>query len=522
MRSMDEIDLKTFEKRIRLRQLTADDYESIVQLQLRCFPNMAPWQRDQFESQIANFAEGQFGIEIDDKLVASGASLIVDYSDYSDWHNWREISDSGYIRNHDPEGDTLYGIEIQVDPAYRGMKLARRLYERRKEICRDHNLARMVIGGRIPGFAKYQAEMSPQEYVERVMSKAIYDPVLTTQLANGFMLQQIIPDYFPSDEDSAGFATCLEWPNLDYRPKPSHRMRRAIEPVRVSLVQYQMRSIRSWEEFEQQCTFFVDVASDSKADFLLFPELFTLQLLSLMSSEKPGQAARELAEFTPRYLDLFRDLAVKYNVNIIGGTQFTLEDELLYNVSYLFRRDGSLGKQYKIHVTPNEKRWWGIEGGDAVEVFETDRGKIAILVCYDVEFPELCRILTKKGAKILFVPFNTNDRYGHLRVRLCAQARCIENQIYVVTSGCVGNLPFVENADIHYAQSGIFTPSDIPFARDGVASETSPNLETVLVHDLDTELLRRARNRGTVQNWNDRRTDLYRVVWNEEGEKQEV
>ena len=522
MKMMDEIDLSTFEKKIRLRQLERSDHEALVHLQLRCFPKMKPWDPKQFESQLETFPEGQFGIEIDGRLVASAACLIVDYSDYSDWHDWREISDNGFIRNHDSEGDTLYGIEIQVDPEFRGMKLARRLYERRKEICREHNLARMVIGGRIPGFAKYQKEMTPQEYVERVMIKAIYDPVLTTQLANGFMLQQIIPDYFPSDEDSAGYATCLEWPNLDYRPQPSHRMRRAIEPVRVSLVQYQMRTIETWEDFERQCTFFVDVASDSKSDFLLFPELFTLQLLSLVKAGAPGRAARDLADFTPRYLDLFRDLAVKYNVNIIGGTQFTLEEEYLYNVAYLFQRNGSIGRQYKIHVTPNEKRWWGIEGGDAVHCFETDRGKVAILICYDVEFPELCRIAAKKGAKILFVPFNTNDRLGHLRVRLCAQARCIENQLYVVTAGCVGNLPFVENADIHYAQSGIFTPSDIPFARDGVAADCSPNLETVLVHDLDTELVRRARKNGTVQNWNDRRTDIYKVTWKEAGEDHEV
>jgi predicted amidohydrolase len=256
----------------------------------------------------------------------------------------------------------------------------------------------------------------------------------------------------------------------------------------------------------------------------VFPELFTLQLLSTVESHDPGRAARALAELTPRYLELFGDLAVRYNVNIIGGTQFTEEDEQLYNISYLFRRDGTLGKQYKIHVTPNEARWWGVQGGDSVQVFDTDRGKVAIIICYDVEFPELVRIATAKGAKIVFVPFNTNDRDGYNRVRYCAQARCIENQIYVVTAGCVGNLPSVENADIHVARSAIFTPCDIPFARDGIAAESDSNIETVLTHDLDTELLRRARRGGTVMNWNDRRTDLYKVRWTEEegGEYQEV
>jgi predicted amidohydrolase len=182
----------------------------------------------------------------------------------------------------------------------------------------------------------------------------------------------------------------------------------------------------------------------------------------------------------------------------------------------LFRRDGSIAEQQKIHVTPNEARWWGVQGGNRVEVFDTDRGKIGILICYDVEFPELARRVTEEGALLLFVPFNTNDRDGLIRVQTCARARCIENQIYVVTSGCTGNLPFVENADLHYAQSGVYTPADVSFARDGIAAEAEPNVETVVIHDLDLEALRRARRTGTVRNWNDRRHDLYRLTWHGE------
>jgi predicted amidohydrolase len=79
------------------------------------------------------------------------------------------------------------------------------------------------------------------------------------------------------------------------------------------------------------------------------------------------------------------------------------------------------------------------------------------------------------------------------------------------------HLPWVENDDVHYAQSGVYTPSDVSFARDGIAAEASPNIETVLVHGLDAEALRRHRREGTVQNWNDRRTDLYRVEWKGQG-----
>jgi len=205
-------------------------------------------------------------------------------------------------------------------------------------------------------------------------------------------------------------------------------------------------------------------------------------------------------------------------VNIIGGSQFTVEDERLYNIAYLFRRNGTIGKQYKLHITPSERRWWGVDPGDKVEVFETDRGKIAILICYDVEFPEVCRVAAWKGAKIFFVPFNTDERYSYLRVRLCAQARAVENGVYVAIAGCTGNLPFVDNADIHYAQSGIYTPADIPFARDAVASECTPNIETLIIHDVDTEILRRNRIMGTVRTWNDRRTDLYLVQYQDPDE----
>lgn len=302
----------------------------------------------------------------------------------------------------------------------------------------------------------------------------------------------------------------------------SRRARRAVQPVRVALVQYHMRPISSFADFETQCAFFVDTAGDYGADFLLFPELFTLQLLSLVDAHRPGQAARKLAEFTPQYLDLFGTLAVKYNVNIIGGSSFCIEDGRLFNICYLFRRDGTLEKQYKLHITPSERQWWGVEGGDRVDVFDTDRGKIAIQVCYDVQFPELSRVAAEKGARMLFVPYNTNDRYGHLRVRLCAQARCVENQLYVITAGCIGNLPFVENADVHYASSGIYTPSDIPFARDGVAAEVQPNIESVLVHDLDIELLRRARLSGTVRNWSDRRRDLYGIRYSDTGQQHDI
>lgn len=515
---MAKLNIRDFETKVLLRPMRVEDYDKLVALQGRCFPGMHLWAREQIESQLRIFPEGQLVVEIDGELVATSSSLIVDFESHEDWHDWKSVSDAGYIRNHDPGGDTMYGIEIMVHPEYRGLKLARRLYNARKQICRERNIRRIIVGGRIPGYGEHAGVMTAREYVEQVMSRNKYDPVLTAQLSNGLQLKRLIPSYFPADSASCGYATFLEWTNLDYVEAGTRRYQ-AVSQVRLCLVQYMMRRVASFEEFAKQCEFFTDLASDYKSDFVLFPELFTTQLLCLIEADRPSEAARKLADFTPRYLELFNELAVRFNVNIIGGSQFMMEDGQLFNVAYLFRRNGSIERQFKIHVTPNEAKWWGVAPGNRVEVFDTDRGKIAIQICYDVEFPELARIAASKGAQILFVPFNTDERYGYLRVRHCAQARAIENQLYVAISGCAGMLPFVDNADMHYSQAGVFTPSDFPFARDAVASESMPNIETVVIHDVDLELLRRNRLTGTVRPWTDRRKDVYAVRYTEGGEE---
>jgi predicted amidohydrolase/ribosomal protein S18 acetylase RimI-like enzyme len=519
---MEPLDLREYEWKVTVRRLTMDDYDALVEMQRRCFPGMPTWTREQIASQIEIFPDGQLGVEIDGKLAASSSSLIVQYDPSLEWHNWQAVSDNGYIRNHKPRGDTLYGIEIMVDPEFRGMKLSTRLYDARKELCRERNLARIIIAGRIPGYHNYAAKMTPRQYIEQVEEKAIYDPVLTAQLSNGFDVRGLIANYLPSDKESLGYATFLDWKNLDYVADAKRQFHSLVEQIRVCVVQYQMRKIESFDDFAQQCEFFLDTASDYRCDFVLFPELFTVQLLSFVEAPQPGQAARKLAEFTPQYLEFFAESAIRYNVNVIGGSQFVVEHGTLYNTSYLFGRDGSIGKQYKIHVTPSERKWWGVTPGDRVEVFDTDCGRVAIQICYDIEFPELTRIAASKGAQMIFVPYNTDMRHAYMRVRHCALARCVENHVFVAISGCTGNLPFVENADIHYAQSGIFTPSDVEFARDGIAAECNPNVETVLIHDLDFEQLRRHKESGSVQNWNDRRLELYQVVYDEHGVERRV
>ncbi len=492
---------------LKLRNITDQDYPALLKLNGLCRPNGTYWREEQFLEQLKIFSKGQLCIEYQGEIVVASNSLLVKYDHYTDWNNAKLVSDNGYIRNHDPKGDTLCCIDLMVAPKLSDLSLEKRIYKSLKKLATVLNVKKIIIAGPTPGHQKNASDLSEEEYLKQVSKKKIEDPIAKIQFSSGFSITK--PHYLA---DKRGGRVWLEWTNSDYEEDYDEFMSEPTQ-VRICVVQYKMRKISSFEEFVTQCEFFVDTAADYKSDFVLFPELFTTQLLSLIEPVDSQLAAKKLAEYTPRYKEMFTQMALKHDVNIIGGSQFEIVGDHLYNIAYLFRRNGTIDQQYKIHVTPNERRWWGVSPGNKVEVFETDRGKIAIAICYDIEFPELVRVAVAKGANIIFVPFNTDERYGYLRVRNCAMARAIENQIYVAISGCTGNLPQVENTGIHYAQSGIFTPCDFPFARDGIASETNPNTETLIIHDVELDLLHKSRLAGTTQNWNDRRTDLFEVVY---------
>ncbi|MBP7281621.1 MAG: bifunctional GNAT family N-acetyltransferase/carbon-nitrogen hydrolase family protein [Leptospiraceae bacterium] len=499
--------------KLKLRNTRSSDYEDIRNIMDAVYSNAGgTWKKEEFISQLERFPEGQFCIEDNGKLVAAVVSMIVRYSNFGDKHTYDQITSHGYLLNHDPDGDTLYGVDIFVHPSYQGLRLGRRLYDARKELCRNLNLRRIIIGGRIPGYKNHFNEMSPQEYITNVKDKELFDPVLSFQLANGFHVRKIMTNYFPEDKDSKTYATLLEWINIYY--EENEKLiggKKSI--IRVGVVQWQMRSVDSFEAFLKQIEFFVDAVAGYKADFVLFPEFFNVPLMAKYNKLSPSDAIRSLADYTEKIRAEMLHFAVSYNINIISGSMPVYTDEYLYNVSYLLRRDGTWEEQYKIHVTPDEENYWGVHGGDKLKIFETDVGKIGILICFDVEFPELPRILAEQEMDILFVPFSTDTKNAYLRVRHCAQARAIENECYVVISGSVGNLPDVENMDIQYAQSAVFTPSDFSFSHDAIAAEATPNTEMTLVVDLDLDLLKQLKTQGSVRNLKSRRHDLYKINW---------
>jgi predicted amidohydrolase len=209
---------------------------------------------------------------------------------------------------------------------------------------------------------------------------------------------------------------------------------------------------------------------------------------------------RDLAHQTPRFMEMMSDLAVKYRLHIVAGTIPVMENgsDRVYNESFFFSPSGGFGVQGKLHMTRFEQEDWKVSPRSSLRVFETAFGKVAIAICYDVEFPEITRAAAHEGAHILVVPSCTDDRQGFLRVRYCSQARAIENQMYVIQACTVGSLPMVPAVSLNYGQASILTPSDFAFSRDGILAEGNVNQEMMLVGELNMSTILDTRTAGTV------------------------
>lgn len=496
---------------IEICNLSPEQYPEIKALMDEAYPDLGgAWPQHTIQQLVDDFPEGQLGILDGGKLVGLALSAQVDYGKFSNPQTYEAIVGANDIVKNNPKGDALYGLDVVIRKSHRGMRLGRRMYDARKELCRQYNLRAILVGGRIPEYHRVQDEMSPSEYIEKVTRKEVYDPILSFQLANEFQLKRLLKKYIPEDERSVGYATLLEWNNILYEPTDTVLESRKTT-VRVGSVQWQMRTVNNLEELLAQVEYFVDTVSDYQSDFIVFPEFFNAPLMGLHNHQSQNEAIRSLAEYTPIFKQKMSLMAVEYNANIITGSMPLAEGDDIFNISYLCHRSGKVDEQRKIHITPHEKKDWVIQGGDKISVFETDAGNVGILICYDVEFPELARIMAQQGLEILFVPFWTDTKNSYLRVRHCAQARAIENECYVVLAGSVGNLPQVESLDVQYGQSAMLSPSDFSFPHDAILSEATPNTEMLLFSDLDLDKLKLLHTEGSVRNLQDRRHDLYQL-----------
>ncbi len=274
-----------------------------------------------------------------------------------------------------------------------------------------------------------------------------------------------------------------------------------MERIRVASLQYFIRPITSFEQFRDQVVGLVETAADYKTHLLVFPEYFTLQLLTLEDVRRPiREQIHTLARQRERFVDLMEMLAKTHKLYIAAGTipSYGADGNSLHNECFFFGPSGAHASQCKVHMTRFEKEEWFVQPRNEFRIIETEFGRIAITICYDVEFPELARTAAREGAVILLVPSCTDDRHGFLRVRYCAQARAIENQMYVIHSSTVGSLPMVPAVSLNYGVASILTPSDFPFSRDGILAEGIANQETMVIGELNLKTLVESRELGTV------------------------
>ena len=290
-----------------------------------------------------------------------------------------------------------------------------------------------------------------------------------------------------------------------------------MDRIRVAALQYFIRPVASWEQFRDQVQGLIETAADYKCHLIVFPEYFTLQLLTLAPTRRPIQEQlRDLARQVTRLQELMRDMARSNGLYVVAGTIPVADDESgrVHNECFVFGPDGTCGVQGKLHMTRFEREEWDIWARSSLRVFETSFGRMAVAICYDVEFPEIVRAAARHDAHILCVPSCTDDRQGFFRVRYCSHARAIENHMYVIQAHTVGSLPMVPAVSLNYGQAAILTPSDFAFARDGILAEGVPNQEQMVIAELNLSTISESRSTGTVLPLNDskRSSEIAREV----------
>ncbi len=274
-----------------------------------------------------------------------------------------------------------------------------------------------------------------------------------------------------------------------------------LERIRVAALQYFIRPVQTFDQFRDQVEALVETARDYDCHLMIFPEYFTIQLLTLENVKRPiDEQVRDLTKQVPRFLELMESLAKRNRIHIVAGSILTKgnSDDTVYNDCYFFSPSGKYGVQGKLHMTRFEREDWKVSARSRLRLFETEYGKMAIAICYDVEFPEIARAAARQGAHILMVPSCTDDRQGFLRVRYCSQARSIENHMYVVQAHTVGSLPMVPAVSLNYGQAAILTPSDFAFSRDGILAEGNINTEMIVIGELNLKTIEDQRSSGTV------------------------
>ena len=199
-----------------VRATLAEDIPRLLEISRAIYAPRAAWTEAEIRSHLRVFPEGQLVAEHDGRVVGMAASLIVAWDDYEVRGSWREFTDDGMFTNHDPDGRTLYGAGVMVDPQLRRGGVGSALYEARRALVRRLALTRIRAGARLSLYHQWADRLSAEAYVERVVAGELEDPVLRFQLRQGFRVLAVVADYLPQDPASLGYAAVIEW----LRPDP--------------------------------------------------------------------------------------------------------------------------------------------------------------------------------------------------------------------------------------------------------------------------------------------------------------
>ncbi|WP_407639777.1 GNAT family N-acetyltransferase [Bacillus sinesaloumensis] len=203
-------------KKAVIRTYTENDFDELIRVQQESFPPPFPsdlwWNKEQLHNHVTRFPLGALCVEIDGRICGSMTGLIVHFDPKHPQHTWEEITDNGYIRNHAPDGNTLYIVDICVSPAFRKYGLGKWLMQSMYEVVVQLNLERLVGGGRISGYSKHAEKMSADVYIEKILTGELKDPVITFLLRCGRTPVQLIDNYL-EDEESCNYGLLMEWRN---------------------------------------------------------------------------------------------------------------------------------------------------------------------------------------------------------------------------------------------------------------------------------------------------------------------
>jgi predicted amidohydrolase len=265
--------------------------------------------------------------------------------------------------------------------------------------------------------------------------------------------------------------------------------------MRVAVVNWEVHPITEASEFFAHLNGLLTACRG--ADLIVLPELPVLELLALHDVPE-SQVVEVLAPYAAPFLEALIFQARARSCTIVGGGYL---DEKRRNVCPVVDGSGEVTLHPKNVLTQWEKVDWGLSEFDGLP--ECLDKRLGVTICYDCEFPEGGRVLAERGVLLQIIPAYTETQFGFQRVRWSAQARALENQIFVAHASLVGSLGREPVSRTH-GRSAILTPSVPPFPVSATLAETSLNAEGIAFAELDFDALLRSREEGDVRNWNDR------------------